>query len=82
MRGFEPGGLGPRECLNRQCGNNNNDTLGGENFAVLRFEAEFPLGLPEEYGFSGGVFYDVEIFGLYQIQTETYFMKKGLGGMQ
>ena len=59
MRGFEPGGLGPRECLNRQCGNNNNDTLGGENFAVLRFEAEFPLGLPEEYGFSGGVFYDV-----------------------
>ena len=25
----------------------------------MRFEAEFPLGLPEEYGFSGGVFYDV-----------------------
>ena len=59
MRGFEPGGLGPRECLNRQCGINYNDTLGGEKFAVLRFEAEFPLGLPEEYGFSGGVFYDV-----------------------
>ncbi len=59
MRGFEPGGLGPRECLNRQCGVTNNDTLGGENFAVVRFEAEFPLGLPEEYGFSGGVFYDI-----------------------
>ena len=31
----------------------------GENFAVVRFEAEFPLGLPEEYGLSGGLFYDV-----------------------
>ena len=40
--GFEPGGLGPRECLNGQCGSSNNDTC-GENFAVLRFEAEFPL---------------------------------------
>ena len=45
MRGFEPGGLGPRECLNRQCDSTNNDALGGENFAVVRFEAEFPLGL-------------------------------------
>jgi outer membrane protein insertion porin family len=26
---------------------------------VARFEAAFPLGLPEEYGISGGVFYDV-----------------------
>lgn len=59
MRGFEPGGIGPRECLNRVCGSSNNDALGGENFAVVRFEAEFPLGLPEEYGLSGGLFYDV-----------------------
>ena len=58
MRGFEPGGLGPRECLNRTCAVSNNDALGGENFAVLRFEAEFPIGLPEEYGLSGGLFYD------------------------
>ena len=59
MRGFEPGGIGPRECLNRVCGSSNNDALGGENFAVVRFEAEFPFGLPEEYGLSGGLFYDV-----------------------
>ena len=59
MRGFEPGGLGPRECLSRACTVSNNDALGGENFAVVRFEAEFPLGLPEEYGLSGGLFYDV-----------------------
>ena len=59
MRGFEPGGLGPRECLNRACAASNNDALGGENFAVVRFEAEFPIGLPEEYGLTGGLFYDV-----------------------
>ena len=58
MRGFEPGGFGPRECLNRTCAISNNDALGGENFAVVRLEAEFPLGLPEEYGLSGGLFYD------------------------
>ena len=33
--------------------------LPSEDFAVARFEAEFPLGLPEEVGLRGGVFYDV-----------------------
>jgi outer membrane protein insertion porin family len=28
-------------------------------FAVARLEADFPLGLPEEYGITGGLFYDV-----------------------
>ena len=59
MRGFDAGGLGPRECANSQCAVNNNDALGGENFAVVRFEAEFPLGLPDEYGMTGGLFYDI-----------------------
>ena len=59
MRGFDAGGIGPRECSNRQCGVSKNDALGGENFAVVRFEAEFPLGLPDEYGMSGGLFYDI-----------------------
>ncbi|WOI57016.1 outer membrane protein assembly factor BamA [Palleronia sp. LCG004] len=53
MRGFEPLGLGPRD-VNAP----NEDALGGNLFAVARFEAEFPLGLPEEYGISGGVFFD------------------------
>ena len=48
MRGFEPSGIGPREV-----NGNANDTLGGNMFAVARFEAEFPLGLPEEYGING-----------------------------
>jgi outer membrane protein insertion porin family len=59
MRGFDAGGIGPRECSARKCEGSNNDALGGENFAVARFEAEFPLGLPDEYGFSGGLFYDI-----------------------
>lgn len=54
MRGFEPYGIGPREQ-----GVGIDEGLGGKYFAVARFEAEFPLGLPEEYGISGGVFYDV-----------------------
>lgn len=54
IRGFEPGGIGPRD----QTGGFD-DTLGGNLYAVARFEAEFPLGLPEEIGLKGGVFYDV-----------------------
>lgn len=53
IRGFESNGLGPRD-LNVS----NEDALGGNYFAVARFEADFPLGLPEEYGFTGGAFLD------------------------
>ncbi|NBD29761.1 MAG: outer membrane protein assembly factor BamA [Alphaproteobacteria bacterium] len=51
MRGFEPGGIGPRDTTT-------DEALGGNFYAVARLEAEFPLGLPEEYGISGGVFLD------------------------
>ena len=51
LRGFDAGGIGPRD-------NDTDDALGGNKFAVARLEAEFPLGLPEEYGISGGVFLD------------------------
>lgn len=54
FRGFEPGGIGPRE-INAT----SNDALGGNLYAVARFEAEFPLGLPEELGLRGALFYDV-----------------------
>ncbi|SIS89787.1 outer membrane protein assembly factor BamA [Phaeovulum vinaykumarii] len=60
IRGFEPGGIGPRDI-----GAANQDVLGGNYYAVARFEAEFPLGLPEEYGITGGAFFDVgSIWGL------------------
>ncbi len=51
MRGFEPGGIGPRD-------DETDDALGGNKYAVARLETEFPLGLPEEYGIAGGAFID------------------------
>ena len=51
MRGFEAGGIGPRDDAT-------DDALGGNAFSVLRLEAEFPLGLPSEYGITGGAFVD------------------------
>jgi outer membrane protein insertion porin family len=60
MRGFEGDGIGPRDL-----GSADQDALGGNYFAVARLEAEFPLGLPEEYGISGGAFLDVgSVWGL------------------
>jgi len=52
MRGFRPYGLGPRDEAT-------GDGLGGNYFAVARLEAQFPLGLPQEYGIAGGAFVDV-----------------------
>ncbi len=47
LRGFEYGEIGPREGM---------EPLGGEKYAVSRLEANFPIGLPEELGFYGGLF--------------------------
>lgn len=55
IRGFENNGIGPRD--GGAAGDQ--DALGGNAFAVARFEADFPLGLPEEYGITGGAFLDV-----------------------
>src|SRR5690606_10423536 len=60
VRGFETSGYGPRdlEAPNR-------DALGGNYYWVARAEAQFPLGLPEEYGILGGLFADVgSVWGL------------------
>lgn len=65
MRGFNPGGIGPRDAQT-------DDALGGDTFAVARLEAEFPLGLPDEYGLSGGAFID---YGSLWNVGETYGAK-------
>ena len=52
LRGFENYGLGPRDA-------DTDDPVGGNIFAVARFEASFPIGIPEEYGIFGGLFFDV-----------------------
>lgn len=70
MRGFEGGGIGPREVGPGDV----NDPLGGNYFAVARFEAEFPLPLPEEYGISGGIFYDVgSLWGLEETNSNVLY---------
>jgi len=52
FRGFARDGIGPRD-------RNTDDALGGNNYVVLRSEVTFPLGLPESFGITGGVFADV-----------------------
>ena len=60
IRGFEPNGYGPRDLYAP-----NEDMLGGNYFWALRTEAQFPLGLPEEYGITGGLFADAgSVWGL------------------
>ncbi len=60
IRGFERNGIGPRDLTAE-----NEDALGGNFFAVARFEAEFPLGTPEEYGLRGALFLDTgSVWGL------------------
>ena len=60
FRGFDFRGIGPRDV-----GAVNSDGLGGNYFVVARFEAQFPSGLPEEYGVRTGVFLDVgSLWGL------------------
>ncbi len=63
MRGFEPYGVGPRD---------GDEALGGNYYAVAKFETDFPLGLPEEYGIKGGVFMDFgSVWGLDSLSGTT-----------
>lgn len=61
LRGFAVGGIGPRDFCSGCGGGGGNvdDALGGNLYAVGRVEASFPLGLPEEFGIYGGVFFDM-----------------------
>ena len=54
MRGFQAGGSGPRDF-----GIANQSVLGGNRFFAVQMEAQFPLGLPDEYNLKGGVFADI-----------------------
>ena len=68
VRGFEVNGIGPRDLEAP-----NEDALGGNYYWVARAEAQFPLGLPEEYGIQGGVFADVgSVWGLNKTTARAY----------
>ncbi|EKE43613.1 surface antigen (D15) [Oceaniovalibus guishaninsula JLT2003] len=67
LRGFAPLGVGPRDLEA-----SNEDALGGNLYSVARLEAEFPLGLPEEYGLRGGVFFDAgSVWSLEDVEGEN-----------
>ena len=52
FRGFEYGGLGPRDKVT-------GDPLGGTRYWTSTTELVFPLGLPSEFGIKGAVFTDI-----------------------
>ncbi len=64
FRGFARNGIGPRDkcdvgdCEFPQEDVEVDEALGGNYYGILRMDASFPLGLPEEYGIFGGVFAD------------------------
>jgi len=51
VMGFATLGMGPRDLAATD-----EDALGGNMYTAARLEADFPIGLPEEYGITGGVF--------------------------
>ena len=51
MRGFEVGGMGPRDKFT-------DDALGAKTYATGSVEVTFPIGLPEEFGVRGAMFTD------------------------
>jgi len=55
LRGFEILGVGPRDL---DTVNGIDQSLGGDRFVAARIEASFPLGIPEEFGVHGGLFFD------------------------
>ena len=61
LRGFESGGVGPRDVSTK-------DALGGNQYASGSVELRFPLGLPDEFGLTGAAFSD---FGTLRDVDET-----------
>jgi outer membrane protein insertion porin family len=51
FRGFQTGGIGPRDAVT-------GDSLGGKEYYVGTVQVAFPLGLPDEYQVRGHVFSD------------------------
>ncbi|MAR56796.1 MAG: outer membrane protein assembly factor BamA [Rickettsiales bacterium] len=51
LRGFEDAGIGPRD-------DTTDDSLGGNVYYTASSELQFPLGLPDDLGFTGALFID------------------------
>ncbi|MEM8775103.1 MAG: outer membrane protein assembly factor BamA [Pseudomonadota bacterium] len=75
IRGFDANGIGPSQ---------GGEQLGGNYFSALKFDVEFPIGLPDEFGISGGLFYDIgSIWGLDDsigvIDSESFRLRQSIG---
>ncbi|WP_428383020.1 outer membrane protein assembly factor BamA [Methylocystis sp.] len=60
VRGFAPGGLGPRDSnILTSFNNNRGNSLGGSNYVGGSLEVQFPIwGLPKDLGLRGALFAD------------------------
>jgi outer membrane protein insertion porin family len=59
VRGFAPGGIGPRDMTNTIPGSNIGNALGGTDYFGASLEAQFPIwGLPRDVGLKGAIFAD------------------------
>jgi len=60
VRGFAPGGIGPRDSnILTSFNNNRGNSLGGSNYVGASLEVQFPIwGLPKDLGLRGALFAD------------------------
>jgi outer membrane protein insertion porin family len=78
FRGFETGGVGPRDAKTR-------DSIGGNFFYVGTAELRFPLGFPEELGVHGraftefGTLTDPDVSGPGLLDTKDTRVSVGVG---
>lgn len=84
LRGFADNGIGPREGSGAS-GGGAGQALGGNFYTVASVEARFPIGLPEEYGISGGVYFNTgSLWGLDNIPAgsnadSSFFLNAAVG---
>jgi len=70
VRGFAPGGIGPRDVSNWTSYQGN--SLGGTNYFGFTTEVQFPIwGLPKDIGLRGAVFNDVG--SLWDFRGKTFY---------
>ncbi|MFN3890556.1 MAG: outer membrane protein assembly factor BamA [Beijerinckiaceae bacterium] len=75
VRGFAPGGIGPRD-ISPGVGNNRTASLGGTTYFGGSLELQFPIwGLPREVGLRGALFADAGT--LFNFQGKTNFANGG-----
>ena len=78
VRGFAPGGIGPRDISNWTSTRGN--ALGGTNYFGVTTEVQFPIwGLPKDIGLRGAVFNDAG--SLWDYRGKTYFPQAAAAGL-